>query len=662
MHYRPDIDGLRAVAVIGVILFHAKLSFAGGYVGVDVFFVISGYLITGSILSDVERGRFSIASFYQRRIRRIAPALLSTIFLTALFAYLFFPAGELMSFGKALVASSFFLSNVYFYRKADYFDPAVENSPLLHTWSLSIEEQFYVVWPLAIAAICRRSRPQALAGAVLVTILLSLAVSEALVNTNPRAGFYLLPGRIWELALGGLLALPASERLAARIPGLVNECISLLGMGAVLVSLLYFNEATPFPGTSAVIPCAGAAAVIATGQRRLTWVGLLLATRPFVFVGRISYSLYLLHWPVLVGAATMTNRPLSPFEATGLLVVSVAAAWFSWRYVEQPFRRAVFPRPAWLIGGCGASLACSFLGLSIIIGQGFPGRGMPNPTWLEEVERESVAFQESVCLAREAALPPSAPCLLGAATGASSTYGAVLWGDSHAAHLAAGLDAAGKRFGFSVREMTKAGCAPLPDLDFIPPNAMHAGCRAFNEAALSAVLADKGVRLVILAARWDSLVQGETLLTADGARTSVERSREIFIGTMKQTVSMLAEHGVKTIVIGQVPIPSYDPLLCLSRSAFKNEPTASCASDRVTVASYVEERVSSYIDRIRTTGSDPDILRPYGLFCDDRLCRLMNDSVPLYMDGSHLSAAGSRLVAEDLGPMVAAHLSSQASR
>ncbi len=336
MHrYRPDIDGLRAVAIVPVLLFHAGVgAFSGGFVGVDVFFVISGFLITGLIRHEMDSGSFSIANFYERRIRRILPALFAMMIVTAaLSAWLLLP-GDLADFGKSVAGTSLFASNFLFWQESGYFAPAAEETPLLHTWSLAVEEQFYILFPLFLAFVASRPGKPYVAATVAVVVP-SFLLSVAGVAFARDAAFYLAPFRAWELGLGALLALGV-VRPSHDVR--VRNAAALAGAAAIAWSVFQYSAGTAFPGAAALLPCVGAAAIIWAGSGGHNLVGDALSWRPVVLVGLVSYSLYLWHWPLLALGRYYAVRDLTAVETTVVLAVAALAAVASWRYVERPFR------------------------------------------------------------------------------------------------------------------------------------------------------------------------------------------------------------------------------------------------------------------------------------------------------------------------------------
>jgi len=386
LKYRPDIDGLRAIAVLSVIAFHAEVSrFTGGFVGVDVFFVISGYLISSIIFAEVAGSRFSVTRFYERRIRRIFPALFAMLAVFTVFAAIYLLPVEFVTYGKSMIAATMSISNLYFWRHSGYFDLPT-SQPLLHTWSLAVEEQFYILFPLLLVLI-RRFFPRYLRHAVVVLFCASLFASEFIVRRSPEAAFYMPFTRAWELLTGTILSLQMLPRLRSVWQ---RNLIAITGIVMIAYSVMWYSRGTLFPGFSALLPCVGTACVIWAGEAGSSAVGWLLSTRPFVFTGLISYSLYLWHWPVIVlrrmGAllgvsaiATDSHSALLSMRHFDMLVevtTSFVLATLSWRFIERPFRNGrlrLSGRPLFAAAG---AVVCTLLGLSswIVLSGGFKSR------------------------------------------------------------------------------------------------------------------------------------------------------------------------------------------------------------------------------------------------------------------------------------------------
>jgi peptidoglycan/LPS O-acetylase OafA/YrhL len=371
MKYRADIDGLRGVAVIPVVLFHIDIGlFSGGYVGVDVFFVISGFLIANILLSDIDDDRFSIIRFYERRVRRIFPSLFGVLFFSTIAAsFLKFP-GDLQSYGESLFSTSLFFSNYYFMGEEGYFAAPAETKPLLHMWSLSVEEQFYIVFPIILYVMMRyyyKWRFHIMSAIVLV----SVSYSAYLVLYFPDDAFYSTFSHAWELLLGAGLALyarksPMNQRIA--------ESCSALGLGLILYAVFFYSEATPFPGAAALLPCVGTALIIIAGRANSCAVNQFLSMTPFRIPGLVSYSLYLWHWPILVFYTTYSLEPPSASEKALLLLSISVISWVSWKYIETPFRRCTLlaRRGPLLRAGTGVMLVGVFCGAALVAATACP--------------------------------------------------------------------------------------------------------------------------------------------------------------------------------------------------------------------------------------------------------------------------------------------------
>ena len=373
MKYRAEIDGLRALAVLPVILFHAGFEwFSGGFVGVDVFFVISGYLITTIIITEMAEGKFSIVNFYERRARRILPALFFVMLACLPFAWLWLNPNDLRDFGISLIAVSTFSSNILFFMEGGYFGTAAELKPLLHTWSLAIEEQYYILFPIFLMLTWRL-------GIKWILILLSIAFFASLgyaqlrVDTYPSATFFFLGTRGWELLVGVFAAfyLKFNTHLKSHF---VNQSLSLLGFGMIVYSIIVFDKTTPFPSLYALVPTIGTGLLILCAVPK-TFIHKLLSLKFIVGMGLISYSAYLWHQPLLAFARHRIFGELSELILIALCLISLVMAWFSWRYVEKPFRNReqIDRRSIFIFSGC-LPIIFIIIGLSIDHKSGFNGR------------------------------------------------------------------------------------------------------------------------------------------------------------------------------------------------------------------------------------------------------------------------------------------------
>lgn len=440
MKYRPEIDGLRTVAVVPVVLFHAGIApFTGGFVGVDVFFVISGYLISRIILDEASAGRFSILRFYERRARRILPALFLVMLCCLPLAWRLMNGPQIRDFGQSLVATALFASNVLFWKESGYFEQAAELKPLLHTWSLAVEEQFYLIYPLA-AVLLVRCRVGIMRGLLGLAIVASLVLAQVGTSAFPAANFYLLPSRIWELLAGALCS-----ALPAPAPGRRNDLLGGLGLVLIAVPVFAYGRFTPFPGLSAVPPVLGTALVLRHAVRG-TLAARLLSWRVFVGIGLVSYSFYLWHQPVFAFARLAARGHPPAWQMLLLSALSLGLAWGTWRFVETPFRQgrvAVFARRRGVF-------ATSLVGLVIAAGAGAVLAKTDLPKLrhdralvgaLADVTNVYQTFDYNAVVRNGTCHSVDEAALRGNGCLDLRAHNLILWGDSYAAALYSGLAA-----------------------------------------------------------------------------------------------------------------------------------------------------------------------------------------------------------------------------
>lgn len=370
---RRDIDGLRALAVLPVVLFHFGFNtFSGGFVGVDVFFVISGFLITSILFREISAQRFSFLDFWGRRARRILPALTVVVVVTLALGWLLLTAKDLSDLGRTIRYQSLFISNILFMREDGYFEPASDLKPLLHTWSLAVEEQYYIFFPLMMVLLMRYVRHWR--WMLFAVLLVSFGLNIVYIERRPEFAFFSLPTRAWELLCGAMLAVLPVAKHAPRL--WVRQTVGLAGLAAVLLAVFTFDKSTVFPGWAALLPVLGTTALIWSGARGPTLAGQLLSLRPMVWIGLLSYSLYLWHWPIYVYANAISIDGIQPLEALGWIALAVALAWLSLRFVELPFRekRVFASRNSVLVGGLVSITALAVVGSAIRSADGVPQR------------------------------------------------------------------------------------------------------------------------------------------------------------------------------------------------------------------------------------------------------------------------------------------------
>lgn len=635
MQYRPDVDGLRAVAVLPVVLFHAGIpGFGGGFVGVDVFFVISGYLITGLIAEEIRQGRFSLAGFYERRIRRIVPALAVMLLACTVAASALLLPLDYEEFGRSVVAAALSFSNVFFWRQSGYFSDAAELKPLLHTWSLSVEEQFYIVLPLFLLSMAwlfrgRGAQRWTVAGVVALAAG-SFALSVLGLERHPDAVFYLMPTRAWELLLGALLglgAVPPSRR------AWVHEAAGLAGLGLIGWAVFMFDRMTAFPGPNALVPCLGAALVIYAGTGagaggRLPLASRLLALRGPVFVGLVSYSLYLWHWPLLVFAHYTAFGPLEPATLAGVLALTAVVSVLSWRFVEKPFRTG-----PWLRGrrafAHGAAALVLFLGFGgwTLASNGWAARFDPQVSRVEALAN-SRNLDYVACKDRDPVHVLNGDlCTVGAADAAGEPW--LIWGDSHAWAMLHLFDEAFRQAGARAIVASYDGCVPLFGVSRVH---YQGPCRAIADS-VDRLIEREGVRRVVMTAYWtgyyrDTLqVDGAVSGPGDRATTAQVLNR----GLMR-TVDRLSARGIDVYLTDPLPGARWSAPRALAAAVAWNRPIdpAYSLQDYQTMNRDFFQTVEALGGEIRGR------LSLWTLLCGGGRCRTEDDGgLPLYFDTNH---------------------------
>jgi peptidoglycan/LPS O-acetylase OafA/YrhL len=494
--YRREIDGLRAVAVLPVILFHTGCAYVtGGFVGVDVFFVISGYLITAILIREIDEGNFSIARFYERRARRLLPALVVVIACCLPFAWIWMLPGELKRFGQTLAAVATSSSNIYFWKNTDYFSPAAEEQPLLHTWSLAVEEQYYMLFPLFLIFAWRIGK-QKLFWLIALIAALSLVLAECSLRALPVAAFYLLPTRAWELLAGSLLAFIPIQRAAALRRGIIAEAGSFVGLALIFVSIFAFDKTMPWPSFYTMVPVLGTVLTL-TFASSSNFAGRVLSTRAFVGIGLISYSAYLWHQPILAfGRIRLLNVTYPEAIVVASVVLSLVLATLSWRFVETPFRLKKSSTSNVLRVSMLALVGCLSFGMAFSVSGGITSRVPTSFTqFADHYENYDRDWQDGRCFIHSAyndirAFAPE--CYKRQVDGE-----VILLGDSHAAALYPGLKAA---FGAAkISNLTMSGCKPT----FALSDGTVQRCKTLNPQRWQYVEQNPKAQLVI-SANWSA--------------------------------------------------------------------------------------------------------------------------------------------------------------
>lgn len=645
MKYRPDIDGLRTVAVVPVVLFHAGVAgFGGGFVGVDIFFVISGYLITSIIQSELAENRFSVAKFYERRARRILPALFAVMISCLVTGWFTLTPTDYQHMGESVLAALLFVSNIWFWQNSGgYFQGATDYLPMLHTWSLAVEEQFYIFFPLFLMALHRISR-SLLLPATLAVVALSLMLAIWATPKMPSASFYLLPTRIWELGFGSLLALGFLPQQMNRI---MRELVAAAGLLAIGIPIVVFDGTTDFPGLAALPPVLGAALIILAGSGGPSLVGRLLSVRPMVFIGLLSYSLYLWHWPIMAFARNWLFSVELPIAwKAGTVVASFVAAWVSWHFVERPFRKPAYAggfSRGRIFTGSGVGIA----GIGIMAGMVVISAGAASQRFSDEQLGRIASIKRyepgERCFG---ARPGKELCAFGKQDQLPTW---LLWGDSHAKSLLPVIADIAEREG---RKLVFASAPTCPPLLGIDQSHTFGPCGRYRKDIMQQIEAMESLQTVIVAARWPRYVEG-TRLASEGKSTLVlypegntansgnsSRNAALVEQGLRRLRDRVLHSGKRLILVGSVPeipwdVPSSIKGHILFGRSIPEDPAFSEITGRQDRTNTILERVASMAG-ITLVAIAERICTP--------ACPTHDASAVYYRDNNHLTPVGARLL------------------
>jgi peptidoglycan/LPS O-acetylase OafA/YrhL len=629
LKYRPDIDGIRAVAVLSVLAFHIRLSaFSGGFVGVDVFFVISGYLISSIIFFEIADSRFSIVGFYERRIRRIFPALFAMLAVFSVFAVIYLLPAELVGYSKSMLAATASASNFYFWRHSGYFDSPT-SYPLLHTWSLAVEEQFYILFPLFLVMV-RKLFPSGLRLSVIVFFCASLIASAVVVFHDPVTAFYMPYTRAWELLLGTLLSLGMFPRLHRAWQ---RNLATITGIGLIAYAVHFYTQQTPFPGLSALAPCVGSALIIGAGESGSSAIGKCLSWPPMVFIGLISYSLYLWHWPIIVlqqmggfiNLSGITSHRMASLLSVHRLnmiveiVLSLALGILSWRFVERPFRSGALRlsgRPLFALAGTVMVILTGLCSLTVFA-KGFTGRFPVDALEVASERHDSEEIVRTGCFITSDYHFEKYNynlCLHEDDSRKKNNY--LLLGDSHSAMLWSALSTALPNA--NVMQASTFDCAPL-----LHPQP-HPDCQKMMAYIFQSYLPSHTVQGLFMVGRWS----------------------ENQLPELTRTIAWAKQHNIPVTVFG--PVPEYDGPLprLLAYSIAWNKPNFA-SEHRVKSIAALDAQMQSMaanVWHVRYISLHQEI-------CGVDGCAEYADSarkIPMMDDDNHLSQFGANLVVRRL--------------
>ena len=621
MQYRPEVDGLRALAVLPVILYHAKLPyFQGGFVGVDVFFVISGYLITRIILSELFTSSFSLVNFYERRARRILPALFCVLTLSTALAWVLLPPIELKDFGQSLFSVSFFISNFFFWIEGGYFDLGTDFKPLIHTWSLAVEEQFYILFPLFVVFVFGLNK-RAIFPFMFLSLFISLYLAHIFSDPSQttevrQAVFFLLPTRAWELMLGGVLFIANQKKFIYSNTN-INNFFSFIGLVLICYSILFFNESTPFPSLYSLVPTIGAALILLFGLRG-TIVNKILTLNPIVFIGLVSYSAYLIHQPLLSFSRYYFLDDLTLINILFVLLFTFLLSYLSWNYIEQPFRnKNKISRKNIFIFSLSGCLVFGALGLSIHINEGFKHRYTDKEVLLldfHSYEKREELYKKRICFLNKDQDQDS----FGEICKIGNIY---IWGDSHAAGLSFGMNQISK-----ITQFTTSMCPPILDYEIIG----RPYCQSINQYVFDSIEIYKP-EIIYLSANW-------ILPNYDGA----ERN---FLKTLESLSIRYPE--VEFIILGGLPqwFPSLPVVMLRAGQSLEGDGSylENKLFDKVYSKDLAIKNIVNKLDK-----NNLRFLSLLDLLCKDQQCLTKfqgDETEPIAFDYAHLTAGGSIMVA-----------------
>lgn len=621
MKYRSEIDGLRALAVVPVLLFHAGFrAFSGGFVGVDVFFVISGYLITSILIHEFRAGDFSIGKFYERRARRILPALFLVLMACVPMAWIWLSPKDINDFSNSLIAISLFVSNFYFWLSSGYFETASELKPLIHTWSLSVEEQYYLIYPVFLWCIWRFGA-RVMIWVLILMLLTSLCVAQWLAYIKPIFAFYMLPTRSWELMIGGLAAIYASHiNVKIDCKKMAHQIASIAGILLIIYAILFYDQTMGFPGLFALAPTIGTSLILLFATKN-TLVGRVLGAQPMVWIGLISYSLYLWHQPLFAVARSIGPKEILPLDYLWLIALCFTLAYLTWKFVEQPFRssKKISGRQVFRY-----TLIISMLGLATgVVCKYFSN--YKNKYTVEEAIILSYENYDYKPVLREGKcfLDPeqnvesfSKDCLV------NEGGGILVWGDSHAAALSYGI----LRLFNNVSQYTSSGCPPVTDLAIQDrPN-----CKAINDFVLNEIALFRP-RHVVMHANWSRY--GSQMVPKD----------------LKKTIARIraASPDTQVTVVGSVP--RWDPSLpkLMIKKHAKLIPNETINNTSIPVLRSIDRQIEAEINLKGTK-----FLSTLAVLCQEGDCLVTTEndgavSLVVWDDG-HLTAAGSQFLVKIL--------------
>lgn len=609
--YRIDIDSLRAIAVLAILIFHIDPRLSGGFIGVDVFFVISGFLITSILIRDFDAEKFNFAFFYAKRIKRLFPALFAMLFTCTLVVLLLGLSSEIEMFGKSVISSTLYVSNFFFLSESDYFGSDLELNPLLHTWSLSVEEQFYLLFPVFLFFIYRRFKSNIFL-ILCLTAAISFTLSEVLIENYKSTAFFISPSRFWQFLVGSLIALKLPNIKLSRS---VAESLSISGLLIIIFCIAFYSSETEFPGVNAILPTLGAALVIISGSNSQTWSYSALSFSPLRFFGIISYSLYLWHWPVIVFYKVHINPNLDKFDKLSLFLVSILLGYLSWKFIETPARKRPIGKSSLPIYSGMALVSAVFIvfGISTINTNGYRFIFTESQLVAEDYLDYNLEVRQGQCFLSSKSNDINSFDTENCISSVKNKTNVLLMGDSHAAHYYTSL----ADMDINLSQSTSSGCKPTTEYKG------STYCTELMKRTIEKHISENNFDVILLSARW----------------------KESDLIPLLKTVKTIKQHTRKVVVLGP-SIEYSQPLpLLLARS------DESTNFNELSHYSSIKEIDNHFQRELLAAGIDYHSV--LNIQCPRGDCITTTDSgTPVQFDYGHLTHAGANLITQQLAEKI----------
>lgn len=638
IEYKKHIDGFRSLAVLAVVLSHLDIPFfRGGYIGVDIFFVISGYLLTSIINKQITSNNFSIIDFYEKRIRRIIPAYYFLLIFTSLLSIQLLLPKETISYYKSLLSSLLYSSNFHFYFESGYFDAINTSKPLLHTWSLAVEEQFYFFLPMLLILLNKVSIK--VRNTIIFTLLLSslmFTITYSLFNLS--ATFYLLPSRIWEFLSGSIIALGLYPKVDNKK---INETLSLIGLLSICACILVYNEYTVFPGYHVILPIFGTVLLIGSNHSNITIIGKFFSQSFLVFIGKISYSLYLWHWIFIVFVKEIYLNEITVLHKIFIFILSIIISYFSWKFIETPIRnkKVLKTKKSLILFFSLSTILFVCLSLFVIMKKGLPNRydktiSNIEKTIYETNPRASTCFADNLSEVNELKkqMIKNTLCEAEVNQPQNNDHKVLLWGDSHSYAIFSTFEFLAKNKKFNLYHYGLSGCPPLMGL-FLNSNPTNKECRNFNDLVFSNIINSK-IKKVILVARWSEYSK---------------RLESSITPHLEYTIKKLRSHKIDIWIVVQPPEHPNN----IKKLIYKKLNKGKSLSLKATPPNefYGISKESHHMNNkdlytfLNSYKRQVQLINFNDFFCPKDKCLIYKDEMILYKDGNHISNAA----AEELG-------------